>query len=236
MRITKGMLKGIIRQVILEFADLDRPDELDVKKDNFRNSFSDPEVKEGDTVMVLDVEKPYSGDKMSWAGCTGIVKSVTYDPSSKSGGGVCTIVDHSGQLSPLVNCPISEEYIEVISSAEPGLVESVLKRVIAENVGMGYEDLKSRIRNIIEDLRRTLETCDSRSRLREINMAISHMSDFWNDAGGSAVGFFVDECVIGQMMNEIQMNCYRNPMLDIEESLSKVERELELYDFSELSI
>ena len=64
--------------------------------------------------------------------------------------GVCTIRDLSGQLSPLVDCPMTGEYLEVVSSDSSGIdnirdhmsdtvnqdmpMESVLRRAIRKEL------------------------------------------------------------------------------------------------------
>ena len=59
--------------------------------------------------------------------------------------------------------------------------------------------LKSVMLEILNDLRDDVVTCDTDPRqcLQVINMAISRMSDKWNQHG-DRVGYFVDACDIGR--------------------------------------
>lgn len=57
----------------------------------------------GDRVRVLHVDPPYSGDRMDWGGCDGIIASVGDD--------ICTITDPTMELSPLINMPMYSGYI-----------------------------------------------------------------------------------------------------------------------------
>ena len=115
------------------------------------SSFGGPEIivellelKEGDQVRVLHVERPYSGTRQDWGGCEGIVDSINIES------GVCTIIDLQGQLRPLVDCPMTREHLELVSSDSSGIdsirdhisdtvnqdmpMESVLRRVIRKEL------------------------------------------------------------------------------------------------------
>ena len=102
------------------------------------------ELKEGDQVRVLHVERPYSDTRQDWGGVEGIVDSIDIER------GVCTIIDLSGQLSPLVDCPMTGEHLKVVSSGSSGIdnirdymsdtvnqdmpMESVLRRAIRKEL------------------------------------------------------------------------------------------------------
>ena len=95
----------------------------------------------------------------------------------------------------------------------------IIRNVIRENMSYHLEDIKSlkdKIRNIMFKLEQDLKNCESHKRLRTLNMAISRMSDEWNESGGKYVGYFVDECEIGQDLNRIQIMLYKNPVMSNE--------------------
>ena len=104
MKITESRLRKVIRQVICENEEV-----IDVGNypgDNLS-------IKKGDLVKVLHLF-PYL--KQDWVGVTGIVDDIRYDKRSDTGfEGVCTIVDPSGRLEPLFDCPMTDRYIEKVS-------------------------------------------------------------------------------------------------------------------------
>ena len=133
MRMTESRLRRTIRQVIRESYELPTDPMMMSRK-----------PQEGDQVWVLHVERPYSGTRQDWGGCEGIVHSIDRKR------GVCTIIDLSGQLSPLVDCPMTDEHLKVVSSDSSGIdnvrdhisdtvnqdmpMESVLRRVIRKEL------------------------------------------------------------------------------------------------------
>jgi hypothetical protein len=119
------------------------------------------------------------------------------------------------------------------------ITESRLRRVIRSVIAesFGHESLKDEMLKIIEDLRMTLEDCQSpRDCAVEINLATGRMADAWNMAGERNTGGpFVQECSVGVLMNKMQTSALEGTMMDLQSFLSEVESEINKCDFSELS-
>ena len=124
------------------------------------------------------------------------------------------------------------------------ITESKLRRVIRQVIreSMDYRgSLKSVMLEILNDLRDDVVACDTDPRqcLQVINMAISRMSDKWNQAGGDRVGYFVDACDIGRELDEIQHMVHDNPSLTSVDILGELDRVFDVVsncDFPELDI
>ena len=89
MRITERRLKRIIRSII-------------------RESIEQLSFNVGDKVRVIHLDPPYSGDRMDWGGCTGIISSIDFN--------TCQVVvkDPTGELHLLKDMPMDPEYLQKI--------------------------------------------------------------------------------------------------------------------------
>lgn len=118
------------------------------------------------------------------------------------------------------------------------ITESRLRRIIRSIIveSVTHESLKKNMLEYLKELRNDLKDCESgRDCAVKINKATGKMSDAWNSAGGSDVGFFVDECSVGQKMLEMQKSALKSRTMDFKESLDAVKSEIMSCDFNELN-
>lgn len=85
MRINERKLRSVIRGVI-------------------RESY-DQTFKEGDRVRVMYVDPPYTGHRMDWGGCDGIITRIYTGTNMCQ---VAVIKDPTGELELLHNIPLKD--------------------------------------------------------------------------------------------------------------------------------